>query len=172
MTTVDNPTPPQTLDHIVGAHLIYTYANGWRYELYVKDSTTIDYRIHSGMVGGRWVRDQPVHLVRLGDERFKMSWDEPTGTTVSVSIDLSARELHGVIFFPRWVAEHPERTICFQNDHLDQIRGYRDAGPTYPAHVIDEFAKITLLERPGPRREDVIACGPADLPPDYADRTN
>src|ERR1700704_3261741 len=115
MTTVDNPMPPQTLDAIVGAQLIYTYANGWRYELYVKDPRTIDYRIHSGMVGGRWVRDQQVHLVRLGDERFKMSWDEPTGTTVSVSIDLSARELHGVIFFPRWVAEHPERTVCFQN---------------------------------------------------------
>jgi phenolic acid decarboxylase len=36
-----------------GMHLIYTYGSGWRYELYVKNATTIDYRIHSGPVGGR-----------------------------------------------------------------------------------------------------------------------
>jgi phenolic acid decarboxylase len=76
-TTVDNPTPPQALDDIVGAHLIYTYANGWRYELYVKDARTIDYRIHSGRVGGRWVRDQQVHLVRLGGERSKSPGPNP-----------------------------------------------------------------------------------------------
>jgi phenolic acid decarboxylase len=165
-------TPPQPVDGIVGAHLIYTYANGWRYELYVKDARTIDYRVHSGMVGGRWVRDQQVHLVRLGNERFKISWTEPTGTSVSLAIDLGARELHGVLFFPRWVAEHPERTVCFQNNHLGEMLSYRDAGPTYPILVVDEFAKITLVEHLGPGREDVIACGPVDLAPDLADRTN
>ena len=36
----------------IGMQFIYTYDNGWEYELYVKNETTIDYRIHSGMVDG------------------------------------------------------------------------------------------------------------------------
>ncbi|SER36390.1 Phenolic acid decarboxylase (PAD) [Lentzea xinjiangensis] len=52
-------------DALLGKHLIYTYDAGWRYELYVKNATSIDYRIHSGPVGGRWVKDQPVHTARL-----------------------------------------------------------------------------------------------------------
>jgi hypothetical protein len=48
------------------------------------------------MVGGRWVRDQEAHIVRLSDDIVKVSWDEPTGTTVSVSVDFAARRLHGV----------------------------------------------------------------------------
>ncbi|MDE6238163.1 MAG: phenolic acid decarboxylase, partial [Muribaculaceae bacterium] len=35
----------------IGSHFIYTYANGWIYEFYVKNENTVDYRIHSGMVG-------------------------------------------------------------------------------------------------------------------------
>jgi phenolic acid decarboxylase len=172
MTTVDRPVPSQDLGGIVGAHLIYTYANGWRYELYVKGAGTIDYRIHSGMVGGRWVRDQEVHLVRLGGDRYKISWTEPTGTSVSLSVDLAARELHGVIFFPKWIQLDPERTVCFQNDHLDRMRAARDAGPTYPIFVVDEFAKITFAEHLGAGDETVIACAPADLPAAYAARVN
>ena len=45
------------LEQFLGSHFIYTYANGWEYEFYVKNADTVDYRIHSGMVGGRWVRD-------------------------------------------------------------------------------------------------------------------
>jgi phenolic acid decarboxylase len=50
MTSIANPIPPQGLSGIVGHRFIYTYANGWRYEMYVKNATTIDYRIHSGHV--------------------------------------------------------------------------------------------------------------------------
>ncbi len=49
---------PVEVAGIVGRRLIYTYANGWRYEMYVKNATTIDFPIHSGMVGGRWVKDR------------------------------------------------------------------------------------------------------------------
>ena len=48
----------KTMEKLVGQHFIYTYANGWDYEFYVKNETTMDYRIHSGMVGGRWVKDR------------------------------------------------------------------------------------------------------------------
>lgn len=41
------------MESFSGMHFIYTYANGWEYELYVKNERVIDYRIHSGMVGGR-----------------------------------------------------------------------------------------------------------------------
>ncbi|OBH05141.1 phenolic acid decarboxylase [Mycobacterium sp. E1747] len=79
MSSVGNPIPPQDLSGIVGCRFIYTYANGWRYEMYVKNDRTIDYRIHSGHVGGRWVKGQDVDLVRLDDDSYKISWTEPTG---------------------------------------------------------------------------------------------
>lgn len=121
-------TRPETLSRVLGKHFIYTYDTGWQYEMYIKDAHTIDYRIHSGMVGGRWVRDQDAHIVRLSDDVFKVSWDEPTGTSVSVSFNLTEREVHGVIFFPQWIEQNPELTVCYQNEHLDEMRQYRDEG--------------------------------------------
>ena len=172
MSNAFESTKPEELTEFIGRHFIYTYDNGWQYELYVKNDRTIDYRIHSGMVGGRWVRDQIAHIVRLSPNVFKISWDEPTGTTVSVAFNLTDRKLHGVIFFPRWIAGVPKKTVCFQNDHLDEMHAYRDAGPTYPKLVIDEFADITFLEDRGANDETVIACGPEDLPEGYAARLN
>ncbi|MXV44437.1 phenolic acid decarboxylase [Saccharibacter sp. 17.LH.SD] len=165
-------TKPEELTDFVGRHFIYTYDNGWQYEIYVKNDRTIDYRIHSGMVGGRWVRDQVAHIVRLGTDIYKISWDEPTGTTVSVAVNLADRKLHGVIFFPRWVALDPKKTVCFQNDHIDQMLAYRDAGPTYPKLVIDEFATISFLESCSPNDESVISCAASELPEGYAARRN
>jgi len=125
-------TKPAELTAFIGKHFIYTYENGWQYEMYIKNARTIDYRIHSGMVGGRWVLDQEAHIVRLSDDIVKVSWDEPTGTTVSMSVDFATRGLHGVIFFPRWIAQNPDLTVYFQNEHLERMRELRDAGPTYP----------------------------------------
>ncbi len=48
------------LSGFIGKHLVYTYDNGWNYEIYIKNENTIDYRIHSGLVGNRWVKDQQV----------------------------------------------------------------------------------------------------------------
>ncbi|WP_420132667.1 phenolic acid decarboxylase [Rhodopseudomonas sp.] len=173
MSQVSESFNPAELVDFVGCHLIYTYDNGWQYEFYVKNESTVDYRIHSGMVGGRWVRDQFVHIVRLGEGIYKISWDEPTGTCVSVAVNLVERRLHGVIFFPQWIAQDTsKKTVCFQNDHLDEMRAYRDAGPTYPKLVIDEFATITFMERLGRDDQTVIACPPSELPAGYADRRN
>ncbi|MBO8185301.1 phenolic acid decarboxylase [Streptomyces sp. DW4-2] len=47
---------------MIGHRFEYVYANGWRYEMYIKNATTIDYRIHRGMAGGRWVKDQNIDL--------------------------------------------------------------------------------------------------------------
>jgi phenolic acid decarboxylase len=33
-----------------------------------------------------WVKGQEAHIVRLADGVYKVSWDEPTGTTVSVAV--------------------------------------------------------------------------------------
>ena len=156
----------------VGKHFIYTYENNWQYELYIKNAETIDYRIHTGMVGGRWVRDQKVFLVRISDEVVKISWDEPTGTCVSLAFNLAERRVHGIIFFPRWVADDPKKTVCFQNDHIELMRSYRDAGPTYPRLLIDEFANITFMEDAGADNEALVSCPPAELPSGYADRRN
>lgn len=156
---------------IAGKHLIYTYDTGWQYELYVKNDRTIDYRVHSGMVGGRWVKDQAVRLAQLDDEIFACSWTEPTGTCVSLTLDLPERRVHGAVFFPRWVVDHPERTICFQNEHLPEMTRYRDEGPTYPIEVVDELARITFVEDRPPDDESVIDRPPHELPEGYASRT-
>ncbi|OBH31945.1 phenolic acid decarboxylase padC [Mycobacterium sp. E342] len=170
MTTVDNPIPQQDLSGIVGHRFIYTYANGWRYEMYVKNDRTIDYRIHSGHVGGRWVKGQEVDLVQLDNDSYKISWTEPTGTSVAVNVMPGKRRIHGVIFFPQWIRQHGERTVCFQNDHLEEMHAYRDAEPTYPIYVVPEFAYITLFERVGTDDESVIDVPPGELPPGWADR--
>ncbi|TKC83017.1 phenolic acid decarboxylase [Trinickia terrae] len=171
VTSVEHPVPPQDLSGIVGHRFIYTYANGWQYEMYVKNATTIDYRIHSGMVGGRWVKGQKVDLVQL-DDAYKVSWAEPTGTTVCVDIMPGKRRLHGTIFFPRWIANTPEKTILFQNDFLDQMHQFRDAGPTYPAEVVPEFARITLFEHVGADDETVISKAPGELEAGFSQRAN
>jgi len=157
---------------LVGQRFIYTYANGWQYEMYVKNATTIDYRIHTGHVGGRWVRDQTVDLVALAPDVYKISWTEPTGTSVVVNVMPSMRRLHGTIFFPEWVRSHGSRTVLYQNDHLAQMHEYRDAGPTYPIYLVSEFAEITWLEDVGVDDETIIATAPGDLPVGFADRRN
>lgn len=171
-TSVAHPEPTQDLTGIVGHRFIYTYANGWQYEMYVKNATTIDYRIHSGHVGGRWVKDQTVDLVALAPGVFKVSWNEPTGTSVVVNVLPEARVLHGTIFFPHWVELDGQKTVLFQNDHLDEMRRFRDEGPTYPIYVVPEFAYITLLEFVGEDDETVIATAPADLPAGWSERSN
>lgn len=163
MSTFDK----HNLDGIVGKHLVYTYDNGWNYELYVKNKETIDYRIHSGLVGNRWVKDQHVYVVRVGTQVYKISWTEPTGTDVSLIVNLSDKLFHGTIFFPRWVMNNPEKTVCFQNDHLAEMQRYRDTGPAYPTEVIDEFATITFVRDCGVDNDSVIACAASELPADF-----
>ena len=160
------------LEGLVGKHLIYTYGNGWQYEIYVKNTETFSYRIHSGIVGGRWVTDQQAYIVNVGDDTYKISWDEPTGTTVSLVVNLFRRRIYGTIFFPRWVADDPGKTICYQNQRLDLMREYRDEGPTYPKLVIDESAQVTFVEDCGPDRDDVIDRPSHELPEGYATRRN
>jgi phenolic acid decarboxylase len=154
------------LKAIVGKRMVYVYENGWMYELYVKNSDTIDYRIHSGIVGGRWVKDQKVFLISLGKGIFKISWTEPTGTDVSLALDLEARRTHGTIFFPKWVGDDPKKTVCFQNDFIPLMNRYRDEGPTYPKMLVDEYSKICFLEDVGVDNDDAIACAPRDIPLD------
>ena len=156
----------------VGKHYIYTYDNGWQYETYIKNERHLDYRVHSGIVGGRWVKNQEAHIVRLAEDIFRASWVEPTGTGVSLAINLVERRVHGTIFFPRWVVEAPQKIAIFQNPHIDQMLAYRDAGPTYPIEVVDSFATITFVENCARDDETVIACGPEALPTGYAARCN
>jgi len=155
------------LSGFVGKHIVYTYDNGWNYEIYVKNANTIDYRIHSGIVGNRWVKDQKVFLARVGQAVYKMSWTEPTGTDVSLIANLQDMVYHGTIFFPRWVINHPEKTVCFQNEHIAQMEAYRAAGPAYPTEVIDEFATITFVRDCGVNDETVINCVASELPANF-----
>lgn len=155
------------LSGIVGKHLVYTYDNGWNYELYIKNASTIDYRIHSGMVGNRWVKNQHVYVVRLAQDVYKVSWTEPTGTDVSLAVNLADKIFHGTIFFPRWVMNNPEKTVCFQNDHLEEMAKFREMGPAYPTEIIDEFATLTVIREVGENNESVIDCPPDQLPANW-----
>ncbi|WP_230953171.1 phenolic acid decarboxylase [Burkholderia stagnalis] len=174
MIDLPNCQPSQDLSSFVGTHFIYTYANGWKYEWYARNETTCDYRIHHGLVGGRWVTGQQVDLVQLAPDMFKADWHEPTGTCVSLYFDTARRLIHGTIFFPQWIAgegQHPENTICYQNNFIDDMHRFRDAGPAYPYVIVGEFAEITLMEQRGRDNDEVIACAPGQLPGGYLDRT-
>lgn len=157
----------EDLTGILGKHLVYTYDNGWDYEIYVKNHKTVDYRIHSGLVGNRWVKDQNVYLIRIAQDVYKISWTEPTGTDVSLVVNLADKLFHGTIFFPRWIINNPEKTVCFQNDHIALMESYRETGPAYPTEVIDEFATITFIQDCGQNNESVIACAASELPEDF-----
>lgn len=77
----------KTLDDFLGTHFIYTYDNGWEYEWYAKNDHTVDYRIHGGMVAGRWVKDQKANIVMLTEGIYKVAWTEPTVTFQNEHID-------------------------------------------------------------------------------------
>ncbi len=155
------------LGHFLGKHLVYTYDNGWNYEIYVKNATTLDYRIHSGIVANRWVKNQTAFINRVAEETYKISWTEPTGTDVSLIANLTDRLFHGTIFFPRWVIDNPQKTVCFQNEHIAKMEAYRTEGPAYPTEVIDEFATITFIRDCGLDNDQVINCPASELPADF-----
>ncbi|GIA77932.1 phenolic acid decarboxylase [Vibrio cholerae] len=155
------------LSGFLGKSFIYNYDQGWRYELYVKNATTIDYRVHSGIVGGRWVKDQTVHISRVGAAIYRVSWAEPTGTSVALTLNLENYVVHGAIYFPRWIVDEPEKIACYQNDHLPLMEAYPDAGPIYPTHVIDSFATLIYMRDCGLNNEQVINCPPSELAEDY-----
>ena len=146
-------------ESLVGKHLIYTYENGWEYEVYYKNKNTIDYRVLRGMMAGRYVKGQRVHMRRLSTSSplFMVSWTEPTGTCVAQVVDLDRRSMDTVAFFPCWVAEEPSKTTCFQNNHLPIIVAYRDIGPTYPISVVNETGFIHTLLDSGPDNELLIS---------------
>lgn len=171
MTSVANPIPPQDFSGIVGHRFIYTYANGWQYEMYVKNATTIDYRIHSGHVGGRWVKGQEVNLVQLDDDSFKISWTEPTGTCVAVNVLPSKRRIHGVIFFPSGSACTASALSVTRMNTLMRCgpteikaRPTRSTkSPNSPTSPCSNTSEPTT---------SVIDTGPDRLPPGWSDRTN
>jgi phenolic acid decarboxylase len=169
---LSRPQRPNDLTPFLGKQFIYTYDNGYHNEFYIKNDHTVDYRIHGGTLKGRWVRDQEANIVPLASDIVKVSWEEPAGTVVSIAIMLSQRLVHGSIYFPRWIAEDPRPTVCYQNDHLDRLKQLRDAGPTFPRMVVNEFATITFVEDRGQNNEEVIACAPDQLPEGYANRQN
>ncbi|WP_048753546.1 phenolic acid decarboxylase, partial [Crocosphaera watsonii] len=73
------PFPDQDLSIILGKHIIYTYENDWQYELYFKNATMAHYRIHSGLVAGRWVTNREVHMTAIGHGMVRVNWLEPVG---------------------------------------------------------------------------------------------
>ena len=144
----------------LGSHIIYTYENGWEYEVYIKNENTVDYRIHSGMVAGRWVRDQKADIVKLVEGVYKVSWTEPTGTDVVLNFMLNEKRTHGTAFFPRWVHERPDITVCYQNDHTELMEESREKYTTYPKFILSEFSRITFFKNEGLNNEKVISQAP------------
>ena len=67
---------------------------------------------------------------------------------------------HGVIFFPKWVKEHPEITICYQNNFIDLMIASREKYGTYPKIIVAEFSKIIFAEKVGINNENIISQAP------------
>ncbi|GAY74011.1 phenolic acid decarboxylase [Lentilactobacillus kosonis] len=118
------------------------------------------------MVAGRWVTDQETNIVMLVPGIYKVAWTEPTGTDVALDFVPNELKLNGTIFFPKWVEEHPEITVTYQNEHIDLMKESREKYETYPKLVVPEFAKITYMGNAGQNNEDVISEGPYEGLPD------
>jgi len=165
-TNVISQKDTQDLSRFLGKHFRYTYDNGWTYEWYARNQNTCDYRIRQGLVGGRWVTKQKMQAVQFASDIYKVDWHEPTGTCVSLLFDLERKLIHGTIFFPQWIAgegQHPEKTILYQNEFIDNMLEYRDKGPAYPYVVIPEFAKIIYMKNEGLNNDQVINKAPGQL---------
>ncbi len=124
--------PPQDLSGIIGYRIRYVYDNGWRYEVYVKNATTIDYHVHSGDVGGRIVKGQSVDVAQLDDGHYKLSWTEPTRHLGRGQLPARSTRVHGSTYFPRWIANDGSAIAVYQNDHLEQMHALRDGRPHLP----------------------------------------
>ncbi|WP_406850713.1 phenolic acid decarboxylase [Candidatus Arsenophonus nilaparvatae] len=162
----------EDLSGFIGTDFLYAYDNGWKYEWYARNHTTCDYRIYYGLVGGRWVTHQKMHAIKFASHVYKVDWHEPTGTSVSLLFDLKRELVHGTIFFPQWIAgegQHPEKTICYQNEFIDDMLRFRDEGPAYPYVIISEFAKIVSMKNEGLDNDEVINKAPGQLPPCFCD---
>ena len=72
----------KTLDDFLGTHFIYTYDNGWEYEWYAKNDHTVDYRIHGGVVKGRWVKAQDADCLKVAAGVVNIPWTGPPGIWV------------------------------------------------------------------------------------------
>jgi phenolic acid decarboxylase len=162
------------LKPILDKHFIHQCIQGEQFDIYIKNKTTIDFRTHTGVVADRWVKGQHANIARLSSSAnlFNVSWHEATGTCVSFAINLDEHLIHLSLFFPCWIVNEPQKTIGFENEHIDNIHQEPDAGPTYPIKILDEFSKITFLEDCGEDNEMVIACHPNELPAGYANRIN
>ncbi|MRH90731.1 phenolic acid decarboxylase [Nocardia sp. SYP-A9097] len=166
------PAPPGDLTGLVGKHLIYAYENGWKYELYVRDSTTVAFRCLIGPMFGRWSTHQTAKIVHLQSDMYKLAWVEPTGTSTVVIAWLSERRVHTTICYPQWMLDFPEYTLGRYEDHLGEILAARDAGPTYPLTLVASTGAITFLESRPPDDDTVIDRPPRKLSVDYANRAN
>ena len=72
MTIASINESSRDLSQFVGTHFVYTYDNGWKYEWYARNETTCDYRIHKGLVGGRWVTHQKMNAVQFAPGIFSL----------------------------------------------------------------------------------------------------
>ncbi|KAH7295996.1 hypothetical protein KP509_26G003000 [Ceratopteris richardii] len=121
-----------------------------------RNNNTLDYQLRSGPLQGRMVKGQKVTIKRLetaqstkdpeGPPMYMVSWLEPTGTCVTQVLNLQDLEINTTAFFPDWVTKEPQKTVCFQNDHLDEILSYRNIGPTYPIHHKVMSGEIHFVE--------------------------
>ncbi|MFI7003396.1 phenolic acid decarboxylase [Nocardia sp. NPDC050175] len=171
------PRHDQDLTGLLGQHFIYTYSNGWLYELYIKNAESVEYRVHPSTdvvnpLTGRWVKDQKAEIARLGDDVYSVAWNEPTGSCVSLVLNARQRWVHFTGFLAKWVDDNPGLIVSFQNEHLAEIQRYRDAGPIAPQIQADLFGTITFAEDSGIDNEQVIACAPGEVPAGFLDRTN
>ncbi|MEV6768854.1 phenolic acid decarboxylase [Nocardia sp. NPDC051030] len=170
--TASTPAIAGDLSGIVGKHLIYVYDNGWKYELYVRDSQTVAFRCLMGPMFGRWSTNQAAKMIQLDGDMYKLAWVEPTGTTTVLIAWLRERRVHTTICYPQWMLDFPESTLGRYEDNLSEIIAERDKGPTYPQTLVASTGVITFLDTRDPEDDAVIDRPPAKLPRDYADRNN
>ncbi|MCD9904406.1 phenolic acid decarboxylase [Streptomyces sp. SM13] len=138
--------PTQDPSFLVGLHVVYEYSAGIRVELYVRNPSSVDYRVLEGPVAERWVTGQEATVASLGAGTGILSWAEATGSTVSLVINPDDRWVYGSAFFAKWVEDQPHLTTGHQNENLRRILDLRNEGPIAPHSALHQFAKVIAME--------------------------
>lgn len=125
-----------------------------------KKENTIDNRIHSRVVGGRWIKHQKIDLATLTDDIYKISWTKLIETDANISFMPKNNRLHGMILFPKWVYEHLETTSCLQYEFIPLKEESRQKSSIYLKYVASRFTPITDNKNAGLNNENIISETP------------
>ncbi|GJN92139.1 hypothetical protein Rhopal_005169-T1 [Rhodotorula paludigena] len=112
------PLPEHFDEELLDKHFEYTYENG---EFWVKNHERIVYAIHGGPMNGRR-NYQTAYYQRVRPNIWLISWQEETGTTVSLCLDIDQKRITTFMSFSHGHWERNEEAKGYKRENLEKWR--------------------------------------------------